>query len=128
MLLDMLRRLVGDKKREPARLVSRLTAGAVAIAGLLALWGLNLGPEWTDRIQGTIAAVVPAAIAIGEFIRPYVANVHTVAAAVADAKVTPAASAAVPDVDMPGYQDAVKAALSKSPLVPPVRFVELSRK
>lgn len=114
MLSDVLRRLIGDKKREPARLVSRITAIAVTAAGVLALWGLNLGPEWTDRIQGTIATVVPAAIAIGEFIRPYVASSHTVAAAVVDAKLANPDTPTVPYVELPGYQQAVTERLRRT--------------
>ena len=128
MLSDVLRRLIGDKKREPARLVSRLGAIAVALVGFLALWGLDLGPEWVDRIQGTIAFVVPALVTVGEFIRPYVASSRTVATAVADAKLTHPETPTVPNVDLPGYQAAVRDQLrDKDPGAFPPRFVPLNQ-
>lgn len=65
-------RLIGDRKREPARLITRGASLVTGVVGLSALWGLDISDAKQTAILTTMSTVIPVLVTVGEVIRPYV--------------------------------------------------------
>ena len=92
----LLRRLIGDRKREPARLITRGTSLITAVVGLAALWGLDISQAKQTAILTTMSTVIPVLVTVGEVIRPYVTPVPKAEKAITEAFFADPAKDAMP--------------------------------
>lgn len=63
--------------KEPAVIVSTITAAIVAVLGLLAAFGLSISDSTRDAILGAVAPLVAVILLLGPVIRQMVYSPHT---------------------------------------------------
>jgi hypothetical protein len=63
--------------KEPAVIVSTITAFATALIGALAAFGLNISKEQQDAILSTLAAAFAVILVLGPIIRTFVFSPNT---------------------------------------------------
>jgi hypothetical protein len=99
--------------KEPARIIAGITAFVTAVIAVFVAFGLGLDESQQKAILGVIAPTVVLIGLAGELIRARVVSPATAAEAVAVAKQEPAATRAVPRVEVAGYRKAVAAHLGR---------------
>lgn len=79
---ELLTRVIGSQKREPARLarsIGVIISGAVFV---LTNWGFDVSSTTQDRVNVTLPVVCIALVSVMEFLRPYVTPVAKAEAAI----------------------------------------------
>lgn len=107
---------------EPTRLITAITAVLTSLFGVLAAFGLNLDDGERNAILGVVGPIVVAIIVGGEVVRSKVVSPATAGAAVASAKESHTTSPDMPDINVPGYREAVLNNLVGAPGALPLKW------
>ncbi|MCC6790709.1 MAG: hypothetical protein IT336_03435 [Thermomicrobiales bacterium] len=93
--------------KEPARIISLVTAFATAAIAFAVAFGLNLSDDQRNAILGMIPPTAAMFVIAGECIRSRVVSPETAASAVAQAKREDPSTPAVPEIEVKGFRGMV---------------------
>jgi hypothetical protein len=93
--------------KEPARIISVISAFVTAVIAFAIAFGFNLTDEQRNAILGMIAPTVGIIVLAGEVTRSRVVSPTSAASAVVNAKAELPVTTAVPDIRVSGYKEIV---------------------